>query len=236
MFKKRPGTKCPCVEIDDLVDLAPPIPQDDDVSGAKSYGCSILAHAGRLLATCNLRPTLRSSWNTARCALLDEIFRAGRTLWAQLLSSSPLSELGHSALVLELTDCTDLHSDMWSLIGVQMAFNLFQQYVNIIIDLCTYPKKVNGRHAVLSVGSLQRSFTDVFEHSAQHIAAASRFGIFYDMLIYDDICCIVFLLLSSPRSHADKVLFWGIAWNLGTHQWQVTSLGHHLNDLIQLSP
>ena len=96
MFKKRPGTKCPCVEIDDLVDLAPLIPQDDDVSGAKSDGCSILAHAGRLMATCSRHC----------CALLDEIFRAGRTPGAQLLSSSPLSELTHSALVLELTDCT----------------------------------------------------------------------------------------------------------------------------------
>lgn len=77
-----------------------------------------------------------------------------------------------------------------------MAFNLFQQYVNIIIDLCTYPKKVNGRHAVLSVGSLQRSFTDVFEHSAQHIAAASRFGIFYDMLIYVVLSSFSYLLLA----------------------------------------
>ena len=52
---------------------------------------------------------------------------------------------------------------------------------------------------------------------------------------YFMICCIVFLLLSFPCSHADKVLFWGIAWNLGTHQWQVTSLGHQL-DIIWLDP
>ena len=106
-----------------------------------------------------------------------------------------------------------------------MAFNFFQQYVNIIIDLCTYPKKVNGRHAVLSVGSLQRSFTDVFEHSAQHIAAASRFGIFYDMLyclpspIFSLLSCRQSSLLRNCMEPRDASMTGDVTW---------TSVGHHM--------
>ena len=104
MFKKRPGDQVPMCR-----DRWSRRSRSTDTARwwcfwrkiwRMQYSCSCRATYG------NLQPTLRSSWNTARCALLDEIFRAGRTPWAQLLSSSPLSELGHSALVLELTDCT----------------------------------------------------------------------------------------------------------------------------------